>query len=220
MVSNKCSAQFCECLREVKAAGRHTFARITVLALGCAACSPNGVAAPTGIRTALREYEANHCNVEAVVEREGLYGTTSLITLRHWLYDSLLRSKRVQIAWERHNNFRDTGEVSYRQGPVTFHVWWNDYHPPGIPVRRQIDLRTCLFEPKAIHLVDSLMDRKTGVAEVRFITFRRLSWIGGQLQQMNLLRGNNAFEPMNGYSETAVLKGDTLGLWRVEYISG
>lgn len=200
--------------------GRHPLTTFVLFAFICTACSPSGVAAPAGIRTALRGYEANHCNVETVVEREGFDGTPSLVTLRHWLYSSLLKSKRVQIEWEQRNTFRNMGEVSYRQGAVAYHVWWNDFHPPGIPGRRQLELRTCLFEPMTIRLVDSLIDTKADFAEVRFITFRRLSWIGSQLQQLSLLTGNNAFEPMNGYSETAVLKGDMSGPWTVEYTSG
>jgi hypothetical protein len=50
--------------------------------------------------------------------------------------------------------------------------------------------------------------------------YRGYSWIGRQLHRLGLLKGNNAFEPMNGYAETAVLKDDASGDWRVETASG
>ena len=172
-----------------------------------------------GIRAALRTYVAKNCDLEDVVEHAGLYGTPDLQLLRHWLYATLLPSRRSKIIWRKDDSFWSSGELSYWVRRQRYDVWWDDYHPPGIPVRRHLELRACLFAPKHLDLIDEVFDDKGIRAEVRFMPLRGYSWIGRQLKAMGLLTGNNAFAPMNGYMSTSWLNRTQQGNWRVSGVS-
>ena len=186
---------------------------------GVGACAPPRTGTRADIRTALRAYTAQTCDPEDVVEHAGLYGTAPLIKLRHWLYATLIPSRRTKIVWRHDDGFRSAGELFYREQAQRFDVWWDDYHPPGIPERRQLTLRACLFAPKKVELIDEMFDDNTRTAQVRFMPSRGYSWIGRQLRQMGLLTGNNSFMPMNGYEGTALLKEKSQGVWQVESAS-
>lgn len=186
------------------------------LLLGVAGCVPPRATAKAHISASLEAYTAGHCDLEDVVEHAGLYGTPALVKLRHWLFATLIPGPRTRIIWRKDGAFRSGGKLSYREAGQRFDVWWDDYHPPGIPERNRLVLRACLFAPKKVDLIDEAFDDKKHMVEVRFMPVRTYSWIGRQLRARGLLTGNNAFEPMSGYESTAWLKEASPGVWRVE----
>src|SRR5690242_2684338 len=104
---------------------------------------------------AIKAYASDHCDLESVVEHSGPIQGAKLTLARRWLYRRVLRRKDAHAKWTTRDAFYSAGEVDIPGNNAIRRLWWEDYHPVGIPERQRLVLRSCLFVVKRIDLVDS-----------------------------------------------------------------
>lgn len=166
------------------------------------------------MRGALRNYSADHCSVESVIERAGVYTTPKLLKASHWL-DDLLDSGQVKIVWRQSNQVDRKGEFTYQRNGHKFFVWWDNFLAPDAPVRRRLVIHACLFVPRKLEIFDTDVRSGGKTARVIFMPDITYSWIGRQLFKLRLLTGNNTFPTAQGTAHVGWLSEAQDGDWKV-----
>lgn len=193
----------------------------SVVATGVVAalCMPAIGAPSAAFGALLDDYASANCPVESVVEHAGPEAGAALVRARDWLYDDLLHTPDVQVLARVDTAFRSRGVLQYQgRGGRAYRVWWNDFHPPGIPVNRRLVIRTCLFAPAPVDIVDVELGPRRKNAWVLFVAPFRYSWAGRALAAQRLLTRNNTFPLPSDYEKVATFRKTAAHTWEIESV--
>jgi hypothetical protein len=164
----------------------------------------------------LLHYEIQHCDVQSIYEQAGPQENGQLAMVVRFLHRKLLQQSIAHVAWQTSNPTLSEGALRYTVDNESYLVLWSDFHPRGVPERRRLTLRGCIFAPVRVEVFDIAVDRSGTGARVLFMNQNDYTWLGERLNAFGTLTGNNALPYTGGFEQVAeVTRRSSRGKWRI-----
>jgi hypothetical protein len=193
---------------------------IIFLALLCASgCSSRAPISRDVTARLLLATLTDRCDRQTVTVRAGRAGTVRARQAVAWFDKTVLSDPAFARSAESSNSDERHGRLTYSDDGRKLWVDWNEFTPPEAVERERLELRTCIYVPDRVDLIDRSFDGDGRSGRIMFRESLRLSAFGERMSKTALFDADivAAGKPQD-YEYLAELKKTPSGDWSVRSV--
>jgi len=182
-------------------------------------CSSRSPIAKDAIAKLLIANLTNHCDPQTVSVRASRSGVVKARDAIAWFDETILNDPLFVRSADVFHSSERRGVLSYQDGGYKLQVNWNEFTPPEIVERENLELRACIYIPERVDLIDIAFDPDGRHGHVTFHEVLHLSAFGQRMSKTELFNADilEASQPQD-YEYQAELEKAQSGNWGVRTI--